>query len=100
MTPLKNSYGSVGPYTRHQSRCPHKNTPTTRAHAPNGLYLNQRGSLSTAANRTSVTKNHVCQLRSNRDRGGELPVACRPGLPITGRLICGRKGSRGEPRLG
>ena len=43
MKPLKNPFGSVKPYTRHQSDCPHKNKPDHNScHCPKWLYVNQK----------------------------------------------------------
>ena len=45
MTPLKNRFGSVKPYTRHQSNCQHKGKPRHNSClCPKWLYVNQRGS--------------------------------------------------------
>ena len=44
MKPLKNQYGSVKPYTRHQSDCPHKNKlDHNTCRCPKWLYVKQRG---------------------------------------------------------
>ena len=45
MKPLKNVYGSVKPYTRHESDCPHKSDPEHNScRCAKWLYVNQRGS--------------------------------------------------------
>jgi site-specific recombinase XerD len=44
MKPLKSRYGSVKPYTRHQTNCPHKSQAKHNAcHCPKWLYVRQKG---------------------------------------------------------
>ena len=43
MTPLKNQYSSVKPYTRDQSGCPRNDTRNHNCSYPKWLYVNQRG---------------------------------------------------------
>jgi integrase len=44
MKPLKSRYGSVKPYTRHQSTCPHRNNAKPdKCHCPKWLYVRHKG---------------------------------------------------------